>query len=49
MEREGGVGGRMDINNQIKETICTINLQYYLLEAAGKEACGERGWPQESL
>lgn len=26
----------MDINNQIKETICTINLQYYLLQAAGR-------------
>lgn len=24
----------MDINNQIKETICAINLQYYLLQAA---------------
>lgn len=28
MERQGGgIGGRVDTNNQIKETICTINLQ----------------------
>lgn len=31
----GGGGERVDINNQIKETICAINLQYYLLRAAG--------------
>lgn len=30
------VGGRLDINNQIKKTICTINLQYYLLLVAGR-------------
>ncbi len=24
------------MNNQIKETNCTINLQYYLLQAAGR-------------
>lgn len=44
--------GRKDINNQIKATICAINLQYCLLQAvaaaAGRGKPCEPGWHCES-